>query len=82
VCAIVEDSRYGRKPALYSELGNAFSERSDSASWDKIWTIIDDINAAMQIKKTNSICATKLLEVLKSTLGALRQIFFSITEYL
>jgi hypothetical protein len=36
----------------------------------------------MQIKKTHLVCATKLLEGLKSTIGALRQTFFSVSEYL
>jgi hypothetical protein len=76
----VEDSECERKPASYSELGNVFSERSNSVFWDKIWTIINNFNAAMQIKK-NLVCATKPLEGLKSTLGALRHIF-SVSEYL
>jgi hypothetical protein len=41
--------------------------------WDNILTIIDGINVALQSKKTSLVRATKLLEGLKSTLGALRQ---------
>jgi hypothetical protein len=47
-------------------------------------TIIDDINITLQGKKTSLFCATKLLELLKSALGALRQNTFyeSISESL
>jgi hypothetical protein len=41
--------------------------------WDKILIIIDGINDTLQSKKMSFVCATKLLEVLKSILGALRQ---------
>jgi hypothetical protein len=36
VCATVEDSEYERKPASYSELENAFSERSDGISGEVV----------------------------------------------
>jgi hypothetical protein len=39
VRATVEDGECEREPASYSELGNAFSERSDCVFWDNILTI-------------------------------------------
>jgi hypothetical protein len=52
--------------------------------WDNILTITDDITVALQSKKTSLVRATKLLEGLKSALGALRQniIHESISESL
>jgi hypothetical protein len=52
--------------------------------WDNILTITDGINVALQNKKTSLVRATKLLEGLKSALGALRQniIHDSISESL
>jgi hypothetical protein len=55
VCATVEDSECQREPALYSELENVFSERSNSVFWDIIWTVIDDINIALQSKKMSLV---------------------------
>jgi hypothetical protein len=52
--------------------------------WDIIWTVIDDINIALQSKKMSLVWTMKLLECLKSTLIALRPNFFhgSVSESL